>query len=93
MCGWPADRVRRRYPARERDERFREACAAADKGNANTSRKGARLLGRASKKLAKLGKKIGKAKVAKKLPGECGVAARAFFVDLQSRVDALRAAR
>jgi hypothetical protein len=72
---------------------FREACAAADKGNANASRKGARLLGRASKKLAKLGKKIGKAKVAKKLPGECGVAARAFFVDLQSRVDALRAAR
>jgi hypothetical protein len=59
----------------------------------NASRKGKRLLGRASKKLAKFGKTIGRPKVAKKLPAECVVAAQAFFADLQSRVDALRAAR
>lgn len=72
---------------------FQQACDAARKGNANPSRKGTRLLGRASKKLAKLGRTIGKPKVAKKLPAECGVAARAFFADLQSRVDALRVER
>lgn len=72
---------------------FRQVCAAADEGNANTKRKGTRLLGRASKKLAKLGRTIGKPKVAKKLPAGCGVAAQALFADVQSRVDALRAAR
>jgi hypothetical protein len=72
---------------------FAQACAAAHEGNANTSKKGKRLLGRASKKFAKLGKAIGKPKVAKKLRAECVAAAQAFFGDLQSGVDALRATR
>jgi hypothetical protein len=72
---------------------FPQACAAADHGNANASKKGKRLLGKASKKLAKLRKTIGKPKVAKKLPADCVVAAQAFFADVQSRVDAVRAAR
>jgi len=72
---------------------FAQACAAAHEGNANTSKKGKRLLGRASKKLAKLGKTIAKPKVAKKVRAECVVAAQGFFADLQSGVDALRATR
>jgi hypothetical protein len=70
-----------------------QACDAADEGNANTSKKGKRLLTKASKKLAKLGKIIGKPKVAKKVPASCVVAAQAFFGQLQSGVDMLRAAR
>jgi len=72
---------------------FAQACDAAHEGNASTGKKGKRLLGRASKKLSKLGKTIGKPKVAKKLRAECVVAAQAFFADLQSGVDALRATR
>jgi hypothetical protein len=71
---------------------FAQACDAAHEGNANTSKKGKRLLSRASKKLAKLGKTIGKPKVAKKLPVErrrgAGILCRPAV-----RVDALRATR
>ncbi len=69
---------------------FPKACATADSAASATGKKARRGFGHASKRFGKLGRTVGKHKVARKLSPNCVAALQVLFDDLHARVGTLR---
>ncbi len=72
---------------------FAQACSTADAAAAASGKKATRLFRKAVKKVDKLGRAIGKPKVAKKLSSACAAALKTLFGSLRAEIDGLRAPR